>query len=231
MPDSTVLITGANRGIGLGLTRLFLASGYQVLAAARNPDGARDLWELESEYKGRCQLVPLDVAAPTSVKQLARELRGRGIDILINNAGVYPDANLSFDRLTVDDFTKAFTVNTLGPIQVTQALLPNLRASHSRIVAVVSSRMGSIADNTSGGAYAYRISKAAVDMFVKTLSNDEPDLIAVALHPGWVKTEMGGSAAPVEVDDSAAGLHHVLTSLKPRDTGRFIDFKGKDIPW
>ena len=231
MPDSTVLITGANRGIGLGLTRLFLSAGYQVLAAARNPDGARDLWELESEYKGRCRLLSLDVADPTSIKQLARELRGQRLDILINNAGVYPDAGLTFDRLTTDDFMKAFTVNTLGPIQVTQALLPNLRTGTPRVVAVVSSRMGSIADNTSGGAYAYRISKAAVDMFVKTLSNDEPDLIAVALHPGWVKTEMGGSAAPVEVDDATAGLYHVLTSLKPGDTGRFIDFTGKDIPW
>lgn len=227
----TLFITGANRGIGLGLTRAFLAKGHTVHAAARNPDGARDLWELESDFGPRCRIHQLDVAREGDLQKVASELKNTPIDILINNAGIYAEAQVSFDKVTADSLHKAFAVNSIAPLLVTQKLLPSLKASPEPVVATITSKMGSIADNTSGGAYAYRMSKAAVNMFNKSFAADHPGVTAVVLHPGWVKTDMGGKQAPTEITESAEGLMKVILKLTTKDSGKFFDFSGQSLPW
>ena len=227
----TVFLTGTNRGLGLGMAALFLQQGWDVIASARNADGARELWELERDYAGRCQIMTLDVTSDASVKAAAAALKGRPIDILVNNAGVLAEADRPFATLSADVLLKSFTVNTLGPLRVTQALLPNLLATPRATIATITSKMGSIGDNNSGGAYAYRMSKAAVNMFNKSFAVDHKGLTAVVLHPGWVQTDMGGSDAPVTVEASVAGLVKTITGLKPTDTGKFFDYRGLEISW
>ncbi|MEN9836232.1 MAG: hypothetical protein RL011_2425 [Pseudomonadota bacterium] len=227
----TVLITGANRGIGLGLVSKFLAHGHEVIATARNPDGARELWEFEHTYPGRCRIVELDVTDNASIAKLATSLKGHAIDTLINNAGYLSSPAGGFADLRESDVAKSFNINSLGPIKVTQALLPNLQAAAAPMLVVISSKMGSLADNSSGGYYAYRMSKSALNMFVRSFAVDFPDITAVTLHPGWVKTDMGGEMAPTTVEESATGLFRVITSLKPVDSGRFIDFRGDEVAW
>jgi NAD(P)-dependent dehydrogenase (short-subunit alcohol dehydrogenase family) len=227
----TVLITGANRGLGLGLAGSYLAKGHHVIAAARNPDGARELWELERDYGNRCKIVGLDVTSDQDLKRLAKDLAGAPLDLLINNAGVLPHSGAPFPKVTADDLMKAFTVNTIAPLRALQELLPNLLAASQPVVATISSKVGSIADNTSGGMYAYRISKTAVNMMNRSFALEYPKIIAVVLHPGWVQTDMGGANAPTTVADSIAGLTQVIDKLTPKDSGRFFDFRGTELPW
>jgi NAD(P)-dependent dehydrogenase (short-subunit alcohol dehydrogenase family) len=227
----TALVTGANRGIGLGLTEQLLAKGWEVHAAARNPDGARELWEAERDFGSRCKIHELDVTNDADLKKLADSLEGKPIDLLINNAGVLPEGPRGFAELTADSMLKGFTVNVLGPMRVTQRLLPNLQASPRGVVVTISSKMGSITDNTSGGSYAYRTSKAAVNMLMKSFAVDHPGLISIVMHPGWVKTARGGSEAPLTVEKSVEGMLQVIQSLKPEHSGRFFEYSGKELPW
>jgi NAD(P)-dependent dehydrogenase (short-subunit alcohol dehydrogenase family) len=232
MKSPTVLITGANRGIGLGLTNQALASGYSVIATCRNPDGARDLWELEHTYTERLKVVALDVADPSSVKGLKDRLPASLVlDMLINNAGLLQGAKASFKETFLDDVEAMLKVNSIAPMRVTQALLPFLEKAPAPIVANMSSKMGSVEDNTSGGYYGYRMSKAALNMFNKSFSIDFPKITSVVLHPGWVKTRMGGESAPTSVWDSTEGLWKVIQGVKPKDTGKFIEYTGELIPW
>ncbi len=230
-PRKTVLITGANRGIGLGLVSKFLAHGHAVIATARNPDGARELWEFEYTYPGRCRILELDVVEEKSIKQLANSLKGEAIDVLINNAGYLASSGGNFAELSSVDIIKSLNINTLGPLKVTQALLPNLQAAAAPVMVAISSKMGSLTDNTSGGYYAYRMSKSALNMFVRSFATDFPDITAVTMHPGWVKTDMGGAMAPTSIEESTTGLFNVICELKPVDSGRFIDFRGQDVAW
>jgi NAD(P)-dependent dehydrogenase (short-subunit alcohol dehydrogenase family) len=227
----TVLITGANRGIGYGLATQFLKAGWDVVAAARNPDGARELWELERDYPQRCRIVTLDVTNDADVRKLADLLAGKPLDVLVNNAGVMPESGVPFARVSADAMLKAFSVNVLGPMRVTQELLPSLTSAERPVVATITSKMGSVADNTSGGSYAYRVSKAAVNMLSKSLTCDQPKLTCLVLHPGWVQTDMGGRGAPTSIDESTQGLFQVITKAQPKDSGRFLDFRGQEIPW
>lgn len=227
----TVLITGANRGIGLGLTEKFLREGHTVIAATRNPDGSRELWEIESHYKSKFSIVELDVTDEASLRAAERHLKDKPIDILINNAGVAPESRAPFSEVHRSSVAKALQVNAIGPLVTTQTFLPNLGKGHRKVVATISSKMGSISDNQTGGAYAYRMSKAAVNMFTRSLAADHPDLCAVVLHPGWVQTDMGGTGAPLTVGHSVNGLYHVIVNLKKEHTGRFFDYEGKEIAW
>jgi len=227
----TVLITGANRGIGLGLVSKFLAHGHTVIATARNPDGARDLWEFEHTYPGRCRILALDVTDDRSISSFADSLKGQAIDVLINNAGYLATPSGGFADLSEAALIKSFGINTLGPVKVTQALLHNLQAAAAPLLVVISSKMGSLTDNTGGSYYAYRMSKVALNMFVRSFAVDFPDITAVTLHPGWVKTDMGGEMAPTTVEESTTGLFRVIEQMKPIDSGRFIDFHGDDIAW
>lgn len=222
----TVLITGANRGIGLELTRQYAADGWQVIATARRPDAADDLRDLE------VTVVQLDVTNQASVENLAADLDGLSIDVLINNAGV-----LSLERSIVgidfEEFNQAMAVNTVGPIRVTQALLPNLRSGKMKKIINTSSIAGSISLNTSVGYYGYSESKAALNMFTRSLAAElQPEgFICVVIHPGWVQTDMGGANATVSVTSSASGIRSVIANLTMDHNGEFWTFDGQKLPW
>ena len=222
----TFLVTGANRGIGLELARQLAARGERVIATARDPEKARELRQLDTRVEA------LDVADEASVRAFAGRLEGQPVDVLVNNAGVGVGRG-ELGALDMDELRRCFEVNTLGALRVTQALLENVRAGERKVVANVTSKMGSIADNTSGGSYAYRASKCALNMVTKSLSVDlaRDGVTCVVLHPGWVKTDMGGSSAPLSVEESARGLLEVIDGLTPEKTGEFFDYSGETIPW
>jgi NAD(P)-dependent dehydrogenase (short-subunit alcohol dehydrogenase family) len=222
----TVLVTGANRGIGLELARQYLADGWQVIGTARRPDAATELSGLGA------QVMQLDVTDQVSVERLAKELDGKSIDMLINNAGILPMAR-SISDVNFEDFDRTIAVNTVGPVRVTQALLPNLRAGKGRTVINITSNLGSIAENRNGGFYGYRESKAALNMFTKSLSAElrSEGFICIVMHPGWVQTDMGGSSAPVPVTKSVAGIRRVIEHLTPADNGTFWTHDGEQMPW
>lgn len=227
----TWLITGANRGIGLEFCKVLLARGETVIAASRHPDGAREFWELSADFKSRFRAVKMDVGSAQSIADCAQELRDVTIDVLVNNAGVFAANGDHLATLKFEDVTKSFDVNTLGPMRVTQAFLPQMTKANSPKVISITSRMGSIGDNESGGHYAYRMSKAALNMFHKSFALEFPKIASAVLHPGWVQTDMGGSNAPVTPHDSASGLVKVIDRLTTKDSGAFLDFKGDAIPW
>lgn len=222
----TVLITGANRGIGLEMARQLSERGDKVIATARKPDEASGLKALAVRVE------QLDVTDTASVQALAARLEGVPIDLLINNAGVGGQKTNDLEATNFDEVAKTFDVNSLGPMRVTQALLPNLEAGKGRTVVQISSIMGSIEQNR-GGYYGYRASKAALNMLNKSLAAElgKQGFVCVVMHPGWVKTRMGGAAAPVEPEDSVAGIFEVIDGLVPEDNGRFIDYQGNSIPW
>jgi NAD(P)-dependent dehydrogenase (short-subunit alcohol dehydrogenase family) len=223
---TTVLITGANRGIGLEYARQFAAKGYHVIGTVRDPADAKELAAVADRVE------PLDVTDPASVAALAQRLHGVPIDILVNNAGVFDRKDVTVDRVDFAMMVQTLAVNTLGPLRVTQALLPNLRAGKRRTIVNMSSQLGSITDSN-GRWYAYRASKAALNQINKTLSAElAPEgFTCVVLHPGWVRTDMGGAGATYSPEESVAGLIAVIEKLGPTDTGRFYDFKGTPIPW
>lgn len=222
---ATVLITGANRGIGLELARQYAAAGETVIRTMRGADKADGALG---------EALPLDVTSDASAAALADLLEGRPIDLLINNAGVIgPDpAHQSSASMDFPGFLSTLDANVLGPLRVTQALLPNLRAAGGAKVAVISSRMGQISTSQSG-FLAYRASKASVNMVFKCLSIDlAGEGISVAmLHPGWVRTDMGGPGADLDPADSAAGIRKVLADLSIATTGRFTAYDGEALAW
>ncbi|OYW85908.1 MAG: short-chain dehydrogenase, partial [Sphingobium sp. 32-64-5] len=192
---TTIVITGGNRGIGLHLARRYAEAGCEVVQGVRNPDSAGNL---------PGETLPLDVGDDASVAAFAAALGGRPIDILINNAGsAGPDRQSAIDT-DFAGFLDVLNINTLGPLRVTQALLPGLRKAKGAKVAIISSRMGSFSD-AQANLLAYRASKAAANKIAQGLATDlAPDAIAVAaLHPGWVRTDMGGSAADISPEESA----------------------------
>jgi NAD(P)-dependent dehydrogenase (short-subunit alcohol dehydrogenase family) len=219
---ATVVITGANRGIGLELARQYKQRGDAVVAACRkSSDG---LAKLEVEV-----VEGIDVSDDAAASQLVAKLEGRTVDVLVNCAGILSDetlADLDFGRIR-----KQFEVNSLGPLRVTAALRDNLGKGSK--VAIISSRMGSIDDNTSGGRYGYRMSKAAVNMAGRSLANDlKDDGVAVAiLHPGFVRTEMTGQQGLIDPPESAAGIIARIDELTPENTGTFWHANGETIPW
>ncbi len=235
---STVLVTGANRGLGLEFSRQYLEQGWRVLATCRSPDHASDLRNL-SEDDDRLETFPLNVADFAAVDALAESLAGRHVDVLINNAGVFgpkpkaeQDLRQSFGHLCYDLWGEIFRVNSQAPVKLAEALLPNLLAGSQRKVVNISSTEGSIAA-ASAGLYAYRTSKAAVNMATALLAGDleHQNIVAAALNPGWVKTRMGGPQAVLEVGQSVASMRRVIESLTMDDSGAFLNFNGDSIPW
>lgn len=221
----TTLITGANRGIGLALVREFQSKGHTVIATARDPASAKDLTATGAELQA------LDVSDASSIAALVAAMKGRPIDILVNNAGVGDQADLT--GLDYDRFEEVLRVNTIAPIRVLNALTPNLVAGKEKIAASLSSQMGSIANTTRSLGIAYRVSKAGLNMGLRAAAPSlaEQGITLLALHPGWVKTDMGGDSAPVEPADSAAGLYKVITGAGRSKELRFYDFEGKTLPW
>lgn len=223
----SVLITGANRGIGLELARQYSASGWRVIGTARAPGEAQELGSLDNT-----RVLQLDVTDQESVTRFADELGETPIDVLINNAGILPMMN-SVPRIDPDLFSHILAVNTVGPVRVTQVVLPNLRKGNLKKIINVTSNLGSIAENTSGQFYGYRESKAALNMFTRSLAAELRDegFTCVVLHPGWVQTDMGGPQAPVPVEESAAGLRTVIDTLALEDSGTFRTWRGETMDW
>lgn len=224
--DYTVLITGANRGLGLEFARQYSSAGWQVIGTARKPDAAEELRGVE------VRVVQLDVTDQESVEQLAHELGSQSIDLLINNAGILPMAN-TIEDIDFDDVNRTLAVNTVGPIRVTRALLPNLRRGELRKVINITSSLGSIAENTSGRFYGYRESKAALNMFTRSLAAElRPEgFTCIALHPGWVQTDMGGPNAPIQAPESVRGMRELIDGLTPADSGMYWTHDGEQLPW
>lgn len=169
----------------------------------------------------------------STIQALAYELRQDVIDILINNVGVCGSDRNQFGRVDVLDWIKTFQVNSIAPLKMSESFVENISLGKNKVIACLSSKMGSMDDNTSGGSYIYRSTKAALNAIVKSMSVDLYDkgIKCVALHPGWVKTDMGGPNAEISTRESVAKIFNMLLSLKMEDSGRFIDIDGTDIPW
>ncbi len=229
----SILITGTSRGIGLALTGKFSREGWRVFACCRDPERADALNNMVKGREGLISVHPLDVTDNKRVKELRNELMNEKIDILYNNAGVYGPEEQDFGDVNVDDWIQAFRVNTIAPLKMAEAFVKQVMRSRKKIIAIMGTSMGSIGDNTSGGFYAYRSSKSAVHMIMKNLSIDlrNMGIVCVALHPGWVRTDMGGSQALLSPSESADGLYNVLMSLTSRDNGRFLSCEGDELPW
>jgi len=223
---ATVLITGANRGIGLEYARQFEAKGYTVIGTARNPGEAQELAALGVRIEA------LDVTDGASVAALAKRLEGVPIDVLINNAGIGDRGDVDVLATDLALFERTLAVNTIGPLRVTQALLPNLRAGSRKHIVNMSSRLGSITLNN-GNYPAYRASKSALNQVNRSLSIElgKQGFVVVVVHPGWVRTEMGGAEAPLLPDESVRGLVKLIERLAAGDNGRFYDYLGAELPW
>jgi NAD(P)-dependent dehydrogenase (short-subunit alcohol dehydrogenase family) len=229
-----VFITGSNRGIGLELVRQYLARGAQVFAGCRHPERALELNSLQESPSGSLTVFPLDVTNSNAITAARAMIAGftDSLDILYNNAGVGSESP-SLGSLTGEGLLSVFRINTIAPLMVTQTMLPLLQKGKHPVIANITSRMGSIDDNSSGGDYAYRASKAALNMINKSLSVDlaGTGVIPVVIHPGWVKTDMGGKSAPLSVTESVTGILKVIDGLESADSGRFLAWNGEVIPW
>ncbi len=229
---STILITGANRGIGLELATRYAARGDTVIATARDPSGATALAALAKE-SGRVEVLPLDVADEASITALGKALAGRSVDVLINNAGILgARGGIEEPAHTMKLFADVLVTNVAGPYFVTRAALPALRRAKGAKIAIIASHLGS-STIAKGGNLPYRTSKAGAINLASNLAVDlKPDGIAVAAyHPGWVQTDMGGATAETTVADSAAGLIARIDHLSLTTTGVFEDYRGTPFPF
>lgn len=227
----TLLITGANRGIGLEYVRQYLDDGWKVIACCRQP-GKAD--ELQSLAEGRdCEIRALDVTDFAAVAKLGEELAAQPIDLLINNAGISGHSNQQIDNIDPDNWHQVFTTNTMAPLMMVRALLPSLKKGQGKTIANMTSKMGSVADNESGGSYIYRSSKAALNAVSMSLARDleEDGIKVISLHPGWVETDMGGPNALIDTHESVRGLRKVIAGQTLRDSGAFRAYDGAGIPW
>jgi NAD(P)-dependent dehydrogenase (short-subunit alcohol dehydrogenase family) len=225
----TVFITGANRGIGLELVRQYAAAAWRVIATCRNPIGLGELAKLHGEI----EVHGLEVTDATQATALAKELDGTAIDVLINNAGVYGPNKYSLDEVDEDAWVQTLRVNVMAPLRISNLFTPHVAASTQRKIITVTSKMGSIGDNASGGVYIYRSSKSAVNAVMRSLSHEVRDqgIIVTLLHPGWVKTDMGGPNALISVEESVTGMRGVIANLNREQSGSFLNYDGTEIPW
>ena len=235
-----VFITGANRGLGLELTRQYLERGDQVFAASRQPADAGDLQRLRRQYPDRLTLLPLDVTNAASIASavIAVGTATNGLDVLVNNAGVYPhagsgDAHQRLGQLTHDDALETMQVNAIGPLLVAQALLPLLRAGRKGRILSISSGQGSLTWKATGDPYHYSASKAALNMYMRSLAAEigHLGLVSVLVDPGWMRTEMGGEHATQEPADSARGIIRLAEQLHTEENGSFLTWQGQAVPW
>jgi NAD(P)-dependent dehydrogenase (short-subunit alcohol dehydrogenase family) len=228
----TLLITGANRGVGLALTQQYLEEGWQVFATCRDPENAGELSRLAADSDS-LTIIPLEVTNSADIESLVRKLDGSPIDILINNAGVYGQSNSYFGNTNTELWLEALKINTIAPMKIMEALVENVAASEKRIIASMSSKMGSMDDNGSGGSYVYRSTKAALNAVMVSAAHDlkSKGITAVILHPGWVRTDMGGPNGEISTAESATNLRKILANLSIENGGDFYDIDGSIIPW
>lgn len=224
---ATVLLIGASRGIGFELARQYRAEGWRVIATARCDEGLQRLQALG------CETLRVDVANPAGNSGLAWELDGEKLDLAIYVAGAMDRAS-ALQPPTREAFDAVMHTNVMGAMQVIPQILPMLQEARGTL-ACISSVMGSLQETTSGNAALYRVSKAALNMVVRSTQAEQPDVTVLALHPGWVQTDMGGAQAPLSVTQSAASLRqtleHVRTQRAPEHRGAFLNHDGTLLPW
>jgi len=229
----SVLITSANRGLGLEFATQYLAADWQVYAACRQPQSADKLEQLARKGPHRISILAMDVTDNASITAAAASLRERSIDVLINSAGIMGARGQRTGHLDYASWRQVLEVNTLGPMRVTEAFIEHLARGARKLVVTITSGMGSIADNTSGGSIAYRSSKAAVNMAMRSAAIDlrPRGISCVVLNPGWVRTDMGGPNATLPVEASVTAMRRLIERLGAEQSGKFFNYDGREYPW
>ncbi len=220
---ATIIITGANRGLGLEMAKQYAANGWHVIGTAREPEKAKELQAIDD-----VKVMQLDAADDASVQKFADQLGGQPVDLFINNAGIFGPSE--FDR---DEWLDLFNVNVIGPVKLATALKDNVAKSADRKMVVISSQVGSIAENETGSMMYYRTSKAAVNQAWNCLAQQWKDegLTLAMMHPGWVQTDMGGENADLTAQESVEGMRSVIDRLTHDQNAKFYDYSGREIPW
>jgi len=229
---ATVLITGANRGIGLEFVKHYLNRGDQVIGTYRNITSSDELIQMDDVHDS-LQTLTLDVSSDKSLKNFPNQLNGITIDIFINNAGVFGPRNSVFNNVDEKTWISTLRVNTIAPLLLTQLIIENLRKSSVKKLIYITSKMSSIDDNKGGGSYVYRSSKTALNAVVKSISVDLADdgMLVALLHPGWVRTDMGGPNGLIDTTTSVSGMIKVIDELEQSRSGSFFNYDGTEIPW
>lgn len=229
----TLLITGANRGIGLELCKQYLEADWKVHATCRDPNNATRLSVLDDKYPDALTVHTLDISNASQIEDLKNKLGIKPIDILFNNAGIYGNESSEFGKTDKEDWLNTFNVNVISPMKMIEAFAENVAIGDKKIIASMSSKMASIVDNGSGGSYSYRSSKIALNMVMSNVAIElkPKGITALILHPGWVRTDMGGPNGEMSVTESATSLRNTLEKATLADTGKFYDIDGSIIPW
>ena len=230
MPSA--LITGANRGLGLEFARQYLGDGWQVYAACRNPASASELRRLAGNSDDKLQILAMDVTDTASIQAAATELDGEAIDLLLNNAGIIGPRGQTIGNIGYDAWAEVLAVNTMGPMRVSEGFVEHVARSDRKLIVTLTSGMGSIADNSTGGSIVYRSSKAAVNMVMRSLAIDlaPRGITCAVVNPGWW-TDMGGPNATLEPSESISALRRLIASLEAEQSGKFFNHTGRDYPW
>ena len=231
MPSA--LITGANRGLGFEFVRQYLVDGWQVYAACRDPASASELRRLIETSDGKLRMLAMDVTDPASVDAAATELDGQAIDLLLNNAGIIGQQGQTIGNIDYEAWAEVLAVNTMGPMRVSEAFVEHVARSDRKLIVTLTSGMGSIADNSSGGSILYRSSKAAVNMVMRSLAIDlaSRGITCVVVNPGWVRTDMGGPNASLQPAESISALRRLIATLGPEQSAKFFNHTGREYPW
>ncbi len=229
----TILITGANRGLGLEFASQYAAEGARVFAACRSPAAADALRNVQRQAAGNLGILEMDVTDLESIRGAAAQLNEASIDVLINGAGIAGTQGQTTGNIDYKNWANVFDVNTLGPMRVLESFIEHIARSEKKLVITITSAMGSLADNKSGGSIAYRSSKAAVNMAMRSAAIDlaPRGISCVLLHPGWVRTDMGGPKAPLLPQESVKGMRRLIDTFGPKNSGRFYSYDGREYPW
>jgi len=231
MPSA--LITGANRGLGLEFARQYLADGWRIYAACRDPASASELHRLAEQADDKLRILAMDVTDPDSIHAGATELDGQAVNLLLNNAGIIGPRGQTVGNIDYQAWVEVLAVNTMGPTRVSEAFVEHVARSDRKLIVTLTSGMGSIADNTSGGSIVYRSSKAAVNMVMRSLAIDlaPRGITCVVINPGWVHTDMGGPNATLEPSESISQMRRLIATLGPKQSGKFFNYTGREYPW
>ena len=234
----TVFVTGANRGLGFEHVKQYAEKDWEIIACSRNPEKSKDLLELSKKFPENIIIERLDVSNFEAVSDLSQKYSNKPIDILINNAGTLgpkgvPEAMgyQNIDHMDFEIWRDILEVNLLAPFKVATAFHDQVAMSERKILIMMSSDLGSVQQNNFGGLYSYRASKAGLNILSKGMSIDWDDITVIALAPGWCKTYLGGEEAEIEPDISVAEQQLMFESIKPDDSGKFLDRFGKEVPW
>ncbi|WP_426416321.1 SDR family oxidoreductase [Aestuariirhabdus sp. LZHN29] len=229
---ATVMITGCSRGLGLEAAKQYLADDWKVYASCREPDSCPELQALARDYH-QLHLLDLDIANNDSIDSAVRQLHGQPLDLLIQNAGVYGPGASRLETVEVEPWIDTLRINSIAPLMVVQRVLDNLRMGYDPTVVLLTSKMGSMTDNLSGGSYIYRSSKAALNSVGKSLAEDlrGEGIKVLLMHPGWVKTDMGGPNALIDAATSVRSMRQVIAATTLTESGSYLNYDGDPIPW